>query len=253
MVDLDKIKEEKEWSEQFECTDKVRRTSSPDDTTTSDEDDCEDLPTLQSPVTVLSSSNAMESNLGLLMKVFPHLDRNVLIMILKACENNLFKAMESLVQDKRMKPHLPPPIPPHIPHIQHLSQPVPMQRLPILQPLPHPRPRMLQTSGLQLTTFYPGFPGFIHGVGPHGANPLGIHPRVLETPYNVPGNKRPWCLAIPNQPFNKKPLLSRSFVSAPEHSRKTGVQNCSGCENILNIGDKFCSQCGKIIPGNVKL
>ncbi len=241
------IKEERTSPLQSESPVETSRTTSPDSATSSDEEDIEDIPTLQSPISEQPLSNSLESNLALITKVFPHVDKHILVMILKACENNVIKAIESLVQDNAMKQFTP--ISPRVPTIHHLPPQIPMQRLPMFQHLPHSPtltspPRMSQTSGLQFTAFYPS------QINARVTNPLGFNPRVLENPYTMPGNKRPCCLAIPNQPFNKKPLLSGSLVS-PIQLRKPGVhRNCFECQNILNVGDKFCSQCGGMVLAN---
>lgn len=243
-VNLKNIKEERTSPQLSESPDETSRTTSPDSATSSDEDD--DLPTPQSPISEQPSCHPVESNLFLLTKVFPHVEKQILVMILKACENNLIKAIESLAHDSAMKQCTP--ILPRVPNIQHLPPQIPMQRLPMFQALPHSPtftspPRMLQTSGLQFAAFYPG------QINPHVTNPLGFNPRVLENPYTIPGNKSPWW-AIPNQPFNKKPLFSRSLVFPPELSKARVQMNCNECQNVLNIGDRFCSQCGKMISGN---
>ena len=227
MVNFDNIKAERTSPLQSENLDETSRTISPDSATSSDDDD---VPTTQS-----------ESNLAVLTKLFPHLDKQILVIVLKACENNLFRSIQSLAQDSSMRQCKP--ILPRVPNTQQLPLRMPMHRLPVFQPLPHSPtfvspPRMLQSSGLQFAAFYPG------PMNLHGPNPVGFVPRAHG---NTPGTKHPWCFPISDGPLHKKPLLSKSVVDASER-RKTGViKDCPRCQNILNVGDRFCSQCGNSV------
>ena len=168
------------------------------------------------------------------------------MIILKACGNNLFKAIETLVRDNETKQCTF--LSPRVPNIQHLYPKVPSSRLPMFLPLPYnptfTSPRIFPTSGLQFSALYPGH------VNPNGTNPVELNSGVLESPYTISGNKNPWCLAFRNQPLNKRPLLSWNVFS-PTGLSETGVTaSCSVCLNVLNVGDRFCSQCGKRIVEN---
>ena len=248
MVHFNNVKEERTSPQQFESPDDTSRTTSPDSATSSDEDDTEDIPTSLSLISEQSSLNSVESNIGLLTKVFPHIEKPILMMILKACENNVIKAIQSLVQDNAMKQCTL--IPPRVPNLHHLPPQIPVQRLPMFQPIPYSPtftspPRMLQTNGLQFNAFYPG------QINSQMTNLLGLSPRVPLNPCTISGNKSPWCLAIPNQPFNKAPLLPRTLVSPPTEISKSGFyKNCPECQNTLNISDRFCSRCGTMVSAN---
>ena len=245
------VKRERTSPRQSESPDETSRTVTPDSATNSD--DADDIPTSLLPIFEQSSSNSVESNIVLLMKVFPHVEKQILMMILKAYENNVIKAIESLVQDNARK-QCTTPVPLRVPNMHHLPPQIPMQRLPMFQPFPHsppftsPPPRMLQASGLQFTAFYPGHPGQINT---HVPNPLGFNPRMLQNPCTFSGNKNQWWLAIPNQSFNKRPLVSRTLVSPSAEISKSGLdRKCTECQNILNISDRFCSRCGTMVPAN---
>lgn len=229
------IKEERISPLQYESPDETSRTNYPDGATSSDDDGADDVPTAQS---------TPESNLALLTKLFPHLEKQILVMILKARENNLFKAIQSLIQDSGMRQCTP--VLPLVPNVQHLPPQMPMRRFPMFQRMPHSPtfaspPQMLQTSGLQFAAFCPG------PMTLHGTNPVGFVPRVHGNPYNIPGTKHPWCFPIPDQPLNKKPLLSRSVVEPPELTKTGVIKDCTRCKNFLNVGDRFCSQCGNSV------
>ena len=234
MVNFGSIKEERISPLPSESPDETSRTNYPDSATSSDDDGTNDVPAAHP-----------ESNLALLTKLFPHLDKQILVMILKACENNLFKTIQSLIRDSGMRRYTP--VFPRVPSIQHLPSQMPTRRLPMFQTMPHSPtfaspPQILQNSGLQFAAFgYPSPMSF------HDTNPVGFVPRVHGNPYNIPGTKHPWCFPVPDQPLNKKPMLSRSVVE-PSELTKTGViPDCTRCHNFVNVGDKFCSQCGNSV------
>lgn len=244
MVEVENIKKERTSPE----NERVNSTEedlaeSPSDfnmESSSDEDDAEEVPTSSPSMAVHSSAKTGEANLVLLKKVFPHLDHQILIMILKACENDLVRAIESLVQDKAMKPFTP------IPPMPHTS---PAQRVSMLQHMPFgtamARPAVLQSGGVPFAAVYPGY---VHGIGSHGASSPGVHQwnRLQKTPYGFHGDKTPWCITLPNQTFCNKSAFSSRALASPELPSKTSEGKCEDCMKVLNVGDKFCSQCGKM-------
>ena len=240
-MNLSNIKQERISPFQSEGTGETSSTASPDSSTSSDEDDNDDFPTSPSAISEKPSWYSVEYNLDFLTKLFPQLDKQILVMILKACENNLIKAIQLLVPYGNMAPCTL--ISPHIPNVQHLPPRVPIQRQPVFQPIPHRPtftnpPRMLQASGLN----FPAHPGY---VTPQCTNLVGFHPRALESAYTSPRRKSPWYFTVPGQPLNKRPMLSKNFVSPSEMTKTVFKLKCSDCGNFLNISDRFCSQCGK--------
>lgn len=206
--------------------------------TSSDEDDTEETP--PSPSGVNSAKNG-EANLGLLVKVFPHLDKQILTMILKACNNDLIQTIETLIHENPSKPVTP------IPPLPHTSL---GQRISLIPPhMPFnptmPRPAVLQPGGLPFAAAV--YPGYVHGFGPHGANSPGIHQwkQTRESAYRLHGGKTPWCITLPSQPFCKKAVYSRALVS-PNLLNKTMEEKCENCSKLLSASDKFCSQCGNM-------
>lgn len=185
------------------------------------------------------------SSLELLQRIFPHQSRAILELILGACEEDVVKAIESLLPDENAR-SLPFPLPIRafgsnsligydgssksafspIAKSPSFIYPGPLSAQP--QPLKNP----CDKSPNALSAFQPV----------HSCSPPEVSPSMPER-FQFP--------VVAGYFFNRPPSSAFSLpFNSPLQKSGTGLfgsRVCLNCGFSGKVGDKFCSECGKVL------
>lgn len=187
-------------------------------------------------------TETFKSSLELLQRIFPHQSRAILELILGACEEDVVKAIESLLPENSPRPFTLP-----LPLRGYGGGPLiscdgssksafsPIAKSP---PYVYPSPLPAQAQSLKSPSDKsPGTPSAFQPV--HSCSPPELSPSMADRfQFPVVAGyffNRPGSSAL--LPFNS--AQQRTGVT------QTGSKFCRHCGFSSKVGDKFCSECGK--------
>ena len=173
------------------------------------------------------------SSVEVLLRIFPQHNPSILEMILKAYDNDLVRATESLMLENGMLRFPTPPISPEE------STPPPV----IIDPEETPNdPRRSAFSPVS-TKIIPYSPHMLPvslpstTIPPYA--PPGFATRSIFPPYMIPRHHH---MGLPFHPYMRRhPGGATVHSSSTHHDSKL----CSRCSNWILATDRFCSLCGK--------
>lgn len=175
------------------------------------------------------------SSIEVLQRIFPHHSCSILEMILKAYDNDLVRATESLMLENGMLRFPTPPVSPEdstSPSIfvtPDADQSPSDSRLSAFSPVsskivPYSHP-VLPTT-LSSTTVIPPF------------TPAAFPARSMIRPYMLPRRNH---IGLPFHPYMRPHTGGLMLHSSNAHE----TRSCSRCSTWILPSDRFCSHCGK--------
>lgn len=187
-------------------------------------------------------TETFKSSLELLQRIFPHQSRAILELILGACEEDVVKAIESLLPENSPRPFtLPLPLRGYGPGPliscdgSSKSAFSPIAKSP---PYVYPGPLSAQAQSLKSPSDKsPGTPSAFQPV--HSCSPPELSPSMTDR-FQFP--------VVAGYFFNRPgttallPLNSAQQRTGASHP---GSKFCRHCGFSSKAGDKFCSECGK--------
>lgn len=184
-------------------------------------------------------SKINDSSIDMLQRIFPQQSRAVLELIMRSSDNDVVKAIESLIPDGINHSSNPP----SVVSIQSFASPYGTYNS-------HPEERhksafspitkngvCLKKSGGQVSAFQP-----IHQ--PYSRAEVSPTAAIYPDHFNYP-------VAVKSPQYARHASAALLSLSSSKHMHIQGEQrptiHCSHCGFKINIGDKFCSECGKCL------
>jgi len=238
-----KIKTERLTPEPFELTEsdsshsKIRKRSNRETSEKGNEDNMENSPKAPRSLSPVRDIATFQTSLELLQRIFPQQSRAMLELILRSSEEDVVKAIESLLPETN-------------PRI--LSGPLGIRSVPTQQPnLPYgPASSAFSPIAKNHVFFKPGT------YSPHAPYPP-LSPRsptahipsafqIAEgcSPELSPSIKERFCFPVGGYLPYKRPA-SAALLSMTSQQGSVTNKFCVNCGFNLKPGDKFCSDCGK--------
>lgn len=187
-------------------------------------------------------TETFKSSLELLQRIFPHQSKAILELILGACEEDVVKAIESLLPENNPRPF---PLP--IPLRGYGSSPLISRDgstksafSPIAKSPPYVYPGPLPAQGQSLKSPCDKSPGTPSAFQPiHSCSPPELSPSMADR-FQFP--------VVAGYFFNRpgsSTLLSLNSAQQRNGPPQPGSKFCGHCGYSSKVGDKFCSECGK--------
>ena len=189
-------------------------------------------------------TETFKSSLELLQRIFPHQSKAILELILGACEEDVVKAIESLLPENNPRPF---PLP--MPLRGYRSGPLiscdgstksafsPITKSP---PYVYPGPLPAQAQSLKSPCDKsPGTPSAFQPI--HSCSPPEHSPSMAER-FQFP--------VVAGYFFNRpgsSALLPLNSAQQRNGPPPPGSKFCGHCGFSSKVGDKFCSECGKLL------